>query len=280
MGNEILSSMDEMSYRPPPPPPEAQYHQVLPPELQQLAPPPPHALPPPPHEPPFPQNQQLGGQTFASTLLLSFSCAPLLKQHLLRTLSMTNEELASLEPVIAEAWDRWDHGVGLRCFCLSSFAYVTFSDECIMLKWRRMEIRRRRTYSRRIPLKWRSTTRTNHPRTRSHIPMGPVQLIQTRRLQPTNSAHDSIGPLLVQHHSGRHSLILKCRRQLLHPLVRLDRLPTIALTLIWLVRVGRRLRVERTKTLLSSMDDDLFLSMLLAYPVARFCYIFYLTASS
>ena len=121
MGNEILSGMEEMSYRPPPPPPEAQYHQVLPPELQQLAPPPPHALPPPPHEPPFPQNQQLGGQTFASTLLLSFSCAPLLKQHLLRTLSMTNEELASLEPVIAEAWDRWDHGVGFCCFRLVAF---------------------------------------------------------------------------------------------------------------------------------------------------------------
>ena len=45
-----------------------------------------------------------GGQTFASTLLLSFSCAPLLKQHILRTLSMTNEELASLEP---------DHRAGL-----------------------------------------------------------------------------------------------------------------------------------------------------------------------
>jgi hypothetical protein len=56
-----------------------------------------------------------GGQTFASTLLLSFSCAPLLKQHILRTLSMTNEELASLEPIIAQAWDQWDHQV------LSSF---------------------------------------------------------------------------------------------------------------------------------------------------------------
>ncbi|KAF8912196.1 hypothetical protein CPB84DRAFT_1957822 [Gymnopilus junonius] len=56
-----------------------------------------------------PDGAPLGGQTFASTLLLSFSCAPLLKQHLLRTLGMSNEELASLEPVIAEAWDRWDH---------------------------------------------------------------------------------------------------------------------------------------------------------------------------
>lgn len=62
-------------------------------------------------EPPYPQGQPLGGQTFASTLLLSFSCAPLLKQHLLRNLQMTNEELASLEPVIADAWDQWDHQV-------------------------------------------------------------------------------------------------------------------------------------------------------------------------
>jgi hypothetical protein len=62
-------------------------------------------------EPPFPQGQPLGGQTFASTLLLAFNCTPLLKQHLLRTLAMTNDELASLEPVIAEAWDHWDHQV-------------------------------------------------------------------------------------------------------------------------------------------------------------------------
>ncbi|KAH8809500.1 hypothetical protein DL96DRAFT_1628327 [Flagelloscypha sp. PMI_526] len=49
-----------------------------------------------------------GGQSFASTLLLSFSCAPLLKQHLLRNLNMTNEELASLEPIIADAWEQWN----------------------------------------------------------------------------------------------------------------------------------------------------------------------------
>src|SRR6266850_186244 len=61
-------------------------------------------------DPAFPPAHN-GGQTFASTLLLSFSCAPLLKQHILRTLSMTNEELASLEPIIAQAWDQWDHQV-------------------------------------------------------------------------------------------------------------------------------------------------------------------------
>jgi len=89
MGNEIIPGMEEVHYRATP---DGQYHQVLPPELQQqLAQP----HPPMPHEPPFPQGAPLGGQTFASTLLLSFSCAPLLKQHLLRTLGMSNEELAS-----------------------------------------------------------------------------------------------------------------------------------------------------------------------------------------
>jgi hypothetical protein len=103
MGNDI----SEVQYRVNG---DGQYQQVLAHELQQN----PHGglLH---HEPPFPQGQVLGGQTFASTLLLSFSCAPLLKQHLLSNLSMTNEELASLEPIIAEAWDHWDHQV---CFFL------------------------------------------------------------------------------------------------------------------------------------------------------------------
>jgi len=105
MGNDVMPGMEEAHYRAAA---DGQYHQVLPPELQQQLPPHP---PMPHHEPPFPQGAPLGGQTFASTLLLSFSCAPLLKQHLLRTLAMSNEELASLEPIIAEAWDRWDHQV-------------------------------------------------------------------------------------------------------------------------------------------------------------------------
>lgn len=104
MGNEMMQSMEEVHYRATP---DGQYHPVMPPDLQQL--PPPH----PPLEAPFPHGAPMGGQTFASTLLLSFSCAPLLKQHLLRTLNMSNEELASLEPIIADAWDRWDHSVGI-----------------------------------------------------------------------------------------------------------------------------------------------------------------------
>lgn len=119
MGNEIIPGMDEVHYRATA---DGQFHQVLP-EMQQQAqqqqqPQQAQALPAalPPHEPPFPQGTALGGQTFASTLLLSFSCAPLLKQHLLRTLCMTNEELASLEPIIAEAWDRWDHQVRITPF--------------------------------------------------------------------------------------------------------------------------------------------------------------------
>ena len=102
MGNEMMPGMEEVHYRATP---DGQYHPVMPPDLQQL---PPH----PQLEAPFPHGAPMGGQTFASTLLLSFSCAPLLKQHLLRTLNMSNEELASLEPIIADAWDRWDHSVG------------------------------------------------------------------------------------------------------------------------------------------------------------------------
>ena len=42
------------------------------------------------------------GRPFASTLLLSLSCAPLLKEHLLRTLNISNEELASIELLITD----------------------------------------------------------------------------------------------------------------------------------------------------------------------------------
>ncbi|KAH9832840.1 uncharacterized protein C8Q71DRAFT_798398 [Rhodofomes roseus] len=102
MGNEIIPGMEEMQYRVNA---EGQYQPVMPHEMQPH-PPHPQAI----QEPPFPHGvpQLSGGQTFASTLLLSFSCAPLLKQHLLRTLNMTNDELTSLEPIIAQAWDHWD----------------------------------------------------------------------------------------------------------------------------------------------------------------------------
>ncbi|EJD02143.1 uncharacterized protein FOMMEDRAFT_168674 [Fomitiporia mediterranea MF3/22] len=83
--------------------PDGQYQPVLPPNAQ-------------PADMGNPENQyqpsaggQTGGQTFASTLLLSLSCSPLLKAHLLRSLSMTNEELCSLEPILSAAWDQWDH---------------------------------------------------------------------------------------------------------------------------------------------------------------------------
>lgn len=103
MGNDVTHNVEEMQYH-------GQYQAVMAHEI-----PPPHMHPGHPHphpgnEPVFHQ-QPLGGQTFASTLLLSFSCAPLLKQHLLRNLNMTNEELASLEPIIAHAWDQWDQQV-------------------------------------------------------------------------------------------------------------------------------------------------------------------------
>ena len=116
MGNELIPGMEQVQYRVHP---DGQYT-VLPPELQHPPPPPPHGMP----EPPFPQGQIPAGQTFASTLLLSFSCTPLLKQHLLRTLSMTNEELASLEPIIAQAWDHWDQQVRTTT--------SSISRECVM----------------------------------------------------------------------------------------------------------------------------------------------------
>lgn len=102
MGNEIIPGMEEVQYRLNA---EGQYHHMMPHEMQPH--PPPHPLP----GPEFQQGQPLGGQTFASTLLLSFSCAPLLKQHLLRTLNLSNDELASLEPIIAQAYDHWDQQV-------------------------------------------------------------------------------------------------------------------------------------------------------------------------
>ena len=116
MGNELLPGIDDVQYRLNA---DGQYQPIPMHEMPQH--PGAGAVPGHPgahagqhphmHEPPFPQGQPLGGQTFASTLLLSFSCAPLLKAHLLRTLNMSNEELASLEPIIAQAWDHWDQQV-------------------------------------------------------------------------------------------------------------------------------------------------------------------------
>lgn len=115
MGNDFVSGVEEVQFR-------INEHGVY----EQVIPPPhPHELshahgmhPGGLHEPPFPQGQVNGGQTFASTLLLSFSCSPLLKAHLLRTLNMSNEELASFEPIIAQAWDHWDQQVR-SCFSVT-----------------------------------------------------------------------------------------------------------------------------------------------------------------
>jgi hypothetical protein len=127
MGNEI----PEVQYR------DGQYQQALAHELQHN----PHGVMVQ-HEPPFPQGQLIGGQMFASTLLLSFSCAPLLKQHLMRNLQMTNEELTSLEPIIADAWEHWDHQVcsfaNIRRSTLYSYSLLC-SVECITRNKRLMQ---------------------------------------------------------------------------------------------------------------------------------------------
>lgn len=119
MGNEVLEDPYSNGTYPPPPPGTAMPPPHMHPGLNMPPPPPPNMNPPPPgmnpppdgsgqFAPPPPPGAVNGGQTFASTLLLSFSCAPLLKQHLLRTLYMTNEELTSLEPLIADAWEQWN----------------------------------------------------------------------------------------------------------------------------------------------------------------------------
>jgi hypothetical protein len=51
------------------------------------------------------------GQTFARLLMTSATLNHNLKHHLLRTMQMTNEELESFEPIIAAAWDHWNHQV-------------------------------------------------------------------------------------------------------------------------------------------------------------------------
>jgi hypothetical protein len=108
--------------------------------------------PPPPipgqPDPAFAQGHN-GGQTFASTLLLSFSCAPLLKQHILRTLSMTNEELASLEPIIAQAWDQWDHQVRFHVYIFSRtmFRQSTHVPSCCSVGYTMRNRRRSRLAS-------------------------------------------------------------------------------------------------------------------------------------
>ena len=82
----------------------------------------------------FPQGQQLGGETFASTLLLSLSCVPLLKRHMLRTLpsQLTNEELASLELAVAEAYNNWNYQVRLVLICTPAPVQYVFSANPIL----------------------------------------------------------------------------------------------------------------------------------------------------
>ncbi|KAF9071883.1 hypothetical protein BDP27DRAFT_1401223 [Rhodocollybia butyracea] len=105
MGNDISGPSDDTGGLQYSVDPQAGYHATM------ISPPPP-GLGDDPNDSSFSTPniaaQGPGGQMFATTLLLSFSCAPLLKQHLLNSLQMSNEELASLEPIIADAWDQWD----------------------------------------------------------------------------------------------------------------------------------------------------------------------------
>lgn len=60
---------------------------------------------------PIVQPNTSPGQTFASIVMLAFQCAPMLKQHLLRQLAMSNDDLGSLEPALAASFDQWNQEV-------------------------------------------------------------------------------------------------------------------------------------------------------------------------
>jgi hypothetical protein len=102
MTSEMLPGIEEIQFRVN----GQNEYQVLPHEIGN-----PHPMNP--QDTSFPQPQLTGGQSFAATLLMSLSCTQVFKQQLIRTLSITNEDLASLEPIIADAFDQWNHQV--RC---------------------------------------------------------------------------------------------------------------------------------------------------------------------
>lgn len=64
------------------------------------------------------------GTSFASTLILALQCAPLLKQHLMKTLHMEETDLPAVEQVVASAWEHWDNIVRDRLLLLSSHLAV------------------------------------------------------------------------------------------------------------------------------------------------------------
>lgn len=99
MSSEMLPGMEDVQFRV-----NGQNEfQVMPPEL------PPHPMNP--QDPSFPQPLLTGGQSFVSTLMLPLSWFPGWKQQVLRMFSISNEDLAVLEPIIADAFDQWDQQV-------------------------------------------------------------------------------------------------------------------------------------------------------------------------
>ena len=71
-----------------------------------------HILQPHPTTMPGPLPQGTGltpGQTFGQNMMLALSCAPMLKTHLLSTLTIAEEELPAIESVMAGAFDQWNH---------------------------------------------------------------------------------------------------------------------------------------------------------------------------
>ncbi|KAG8947317.1 hypothetical protein FRC04_010893 [Tulasnella sp. 424] len=62
---------------------------------------------PPPSGAPAPGGSP--GETFASYMMLAFSCAPMLKAHVMATMGMSDGDLHAVQQLIASAWDQWNH---------------------------------------------------------------------------------------------------------------------------------------------------------------------------
>lgn len=142
MTTEMLPGIDEVQFRV-----NGQNEfQVMPHELV-----PPHPMNP--QDLAFPQPPLTGGQGFAWALMFSFSHMQQWKQHMLRTLSITSEDLAALERIIAEAFDQWDHQVRYSLLedIMGSTPRVGYSGACTLHNRLRQKRRMGRSRVRLLP---------------------------------------------------------------------------------------------------------------------------------
>ncbi|KIO27136.1 hypothetical protein M407DRAFT_233621 [Tulasnella calospora MUT 4182] len=95
----VLNNQMPVQQQPPQPPAANTSPVTLPaavPAVQQI---------PPPEGPPGGSP----GETFAGYMMLAFSCAPMLKAHVMATMGMAEGDLHAVQQLIASAWDQWNH---------------------------------------------------------------------------------------------------------------------------------------------------------------------------